>query len=153
MSEVALKLPNFHGNYAHGVDGSRRVMIPSKWRPKTPKVVFTVILWPIQVEEFLLVLPPERWQVMLDKLKGGSLQDRRQAMLERVIGSTSAPMTLDKQGRFCLPENLAGTVGIGKEAEFVGRLDKFEIWSPERYRESVAEDKSAAASFAAEINL
>jgi len=128
-------------------------MIPSKWRPKDQKVVFTVILWPIAVEDFLLVLPPERWQVMLDKLKLGSLQSRRQAVLERVIGSTSAPLLLDRVGRFCLPEKLASTVEIDKEAEFVGRLDKFEIWSPGRYQGSVTEDKSEAALYAEEINL
>src|SRR5256885_9660186 len=45
---------------SYGVDESHRVMIPARWRPKDPKVVFTAILWPIEAEEYLLVLPPER---------------------------------------------------------------------------------------------
>jgi len=128
-------------------------MIPAKWRPKSPNIVFTVILWPIQGEEFLLVLPPERWQVMLDNLKTKSLLDTRVATLERVIGATSAPLLLDRVGRFCLPENLAAAAGIRDNAEFVGRLDKFEIWSPDRYATSVSQDKAVAAAVAAEINL
>jgi DNA-binding transcriptional regulator/RsmH inhibitor MraZ len=75
------------------------------------------------------------------------------AAVERTIGSTSAKLTLDKVGRFCLPENLTGPSGIGSEAVFVGRLDKFEIWSPKRLRASTAQDKILAASIAEEIDL
>ena len=153
MPDADFNVPNFHGNFRHGIDNSRRVMIPAKWRPKSPRVLFTVILWPINVEDFLLVLPPERWEVMLDKLKTRSLHDQRVATLERVIGATSVPLSLDKVGRFFLPENLAKAAGIEKEAEFVGRLDKFEIWSPKRYQAAVSEDKGVAATVAQDIDL
>ncbi|MDB6030543.1 MAG: mraZ [Verrucomicrobiales bacterium] len=153
MAEAEFNVPSFHGDFRYGIDDSRRVMIPAKWRPKDPSVVFTVILWPIGVEDFLLVLPPERWQVMLDKLKAKSLHDKRVATLERVIGASSAPLTLDRVGRFVLPEHLAKPAGIEKEAQFVGRLDKFEMWSPVRYQAANADDKSLAASVAAEIDL
>jgi MraZ protein len=146
-------VPSFHGDYSHAMDESRRVMIPARWRPKDPSIVFTVLAWPINSEEFLLVLPPERWRVMLDKLKQRSLHDPRVATLERVIGSTSAPLTLDRVGRFVVPEHLSKLVGIGKEVKFVGRLDKFEMWSPERYAQSKVEDKGLAAQVAAEIDL
>src|ERR1044072_5899528 len=108
MPETDAIVPNFHGTFAYGIDDSRRVMVPAKWRPSDAAVLFTLILWPIEQEEYLLVLPPERWKVMLDKLKTKSLHDRKVAALERTIGSTSAKLTLDKVGRFCLPENLTG---------------------------------------------
>lgn len=128
-------------------------MVPAKWRPKDSSVVFRVILWPIKTEDFLLVLPPERWRVLLNKLKIKSLQDKRVAALERTIGSTSAQLTLDKVGRFCLPDHLTGPAAIGDEATFVGRLDKFEIWSPKRLKAATADDKTVAASVAEEIDL
>jgi division/cell wall cluster transcriptional repressor MraZ len=153
MPKTDAIVPNFHGNFPYGIDESRRVMVPAKWRPKNRTVLFTLILWPIEIEDFLLVLPPERWRVMLDKLKTKSLQDRRVAALERVIGSTSAQLTLDSVGRFCLPETLSGPAKIDKEAAFIGRLDKFEIWSPERLQASAPSDKALAASVAQEIDL
>ena len=153
MPDADLTVPNFHGNFRYGIDDSRRVMIPAKWRPKNPDVVFTVLLWPISVEEFLLVLPPERWQVMLDKLKMKSLHDTRVATLERVIGATSAPLLLDKVGRFCLPDHLAKPASIDKEAVFVGRLDKFEIWHPKRFHSGATQEKATAAAVAQEIEL
>ncbi len=60
MPDADAKVPSFHGNFRHGIDQSRRVMIPARWRPKNKDLVFTVILWPVGGEEFLLVLPPER---------------------------------------------------------------------------------------------
>ena len=153
MPDADSKLPIFHGNFAYGVDPSRRVMCPAKWRPKDAKVVFTALLWPINVEECLLVLPPERWQMLLDTLKTKSLHDKRVARLERVIGATSAPLLLDKVGRFCLPDHLALPAGIDKDAQFVGRLEKFEIWSPNRYQAATPQDKSVAAAVAEEINI
>jgi MraZ protein len=146
-------VPSFHGDYSHGIDESRRVMIPARWRPKDPAIVFTVLAWPINGDEFLLVLPPARWRVMLGKLQTRSLHDPRVATLERVIGSTSAPLTLDRVGRFVVPEHLAKLVGIEKEVKFVGRLDKFEMWSPERFGRAMAQDKNLAAQVAAEIDL
>jgi len=153
MPETDSIVPNFHGNFSYGIDESRRVMVPAKWRPKNPTVLFTVILWPIRIEEFLLVLPPERWRVMLDKLKTKSLGDKRVAALERVIGSTSAQLALDRAGRLCLPETLTVPAEIDKDVAFVGRLDKFEIWSPKRLGAAAGEDKALAASVAEEIDL
>jgi MraZ protein len=147
------RMPSFHGETKYGIDDSGRVMIPAKWRPKDASVVFSVILWPIKVETFLLVLPPARWQVMLDKLKTKSLNDARVAAFERVLGVTSAPLTLDKVGRFNIPEHLARRAGIEREVQFVGRLDKFEMWSPARYEAANVQDKILAAEVAAELDL
>lgn len=153
MPESDSIIPIFHGNFSYGVDESRRVMIPAKWRPKDPKVVFTAILWPIKLEEYLLVLPPAQWQQLLEKFKTKPLSDTKAATLERVIGATSAPLLLDKAGRFCLPDHLAIPAGIDKEAHFVGRLEKFEIWSSQRYKAATDDEKAVAAEYAAEINI
>lgn len=127
-------------------------MIPAKWRPKE-KVEFKVLLWPIRSPKFLLVLSPERWQVMLSKLRTKSLTDTRVAGLERFIGENSAPLELDRVGRFMLPQELADAAGLKAEAQFVGRLDKFEIWDPARYQEQVEQDRDVAAATAEEIDL
>src|SRR5260370_35042443 len=123
MGGADAKVPSFHGNFRHGIDQSRRVMIPARWRPKNKDLVFTVILWPVGGEEFLLVLPPERWRVMLDKLKAKSLQDKRVATLEGGIGAASSPLALDHVGGFCLADHLAKAAGIESETEVARRAD------------------------------
>ncbi len=153
MPTTEAKLPVFHGDFTFGVDGSRRVMIPAKWRPEDKSIEFHVILWPIVTKEFLLVLPPERWQMVLEKLKGSSLNNRALAAYEREIARNSAPLELDKVGRFCLPEKLAAQAGIKDEALFVGRLSKFEIWSPKRFKTTTAADAVLVSGIADQIEL
>ena len=59
--------------------------------------------------------------------------DSNKVVLKRFIGSESVQVTLDKAGRICLPEKMATDAGISGEAVLVGLLDRFEIWSPERF--------------------
>jgi MraZ protein len=49
-------------------------------------------------------------------------------------------VTLDKAGRICVPEEMATSAGIAKEATLVGLLDRFEIWDPARYEKVKAAD-------------
>jgi MraZ protein len=144
---------NFHGEFTVGIDASKRIMMPAKWRPKDPNVVFTAILWPVSLEEFLLVLPPDRWQLMTEKLKMQKLQDKRVAAVDRVISSTSAQLTLDRVGRLALPEHLIAPLGITDRATFVARSSSFEIWQPQRRIAAAVEDKTLAASIINEIDL
>jgi MraZ protein len=66
--------------------------------------------------------------------------DSNKVVLKRFIGSESVQVTLDKAGRICLPEKMARDAGLGEEAVLVGLLDRFEIWSPERYEKVKASD-------------
>ena len=122
-------------HFRHGVDEKRRVQIPSKWRPSQPDTELTLILWPngsVQ-ESNLLVLPPAQMKALSDKIYAMPFADSKTQALRRLLGSKSASVTLDKAGRICIPDALTKAVGIEKEAVLVGLVDRFEIWSPERY--------------------
>jgi MraZ protein len=132
----------YNSLYQHGVDEKRRVQIPAKWRPVQPDVQFTLILWPKGTlpEACLLVLPPEEWHNLVQKLKAMPFADPKAEALRRLLGRKSDRVTLDKAGRICLPEHMARAVGIEKDAVLVGLLDRFEIWSPSRYETASAVD-------------
>lgn len=61
-------------------------------------------------------------------------------VLKRFIGSESVQVTLDKVGRICLPDKMTRDAGISTEAMLVGLLDRFEIWSQERFEKVKASD-------------
>ena len=67
--------------------------------------------------------------------------DPQAETLRRLIGGKSDRVTLDKSGRICLPDPMAKAAGIGKDAKLVGLVDRFEIWSMERYKEITAADE------------
>ena len=125
----------YHSLFRHGVDEKRRVQIPAKWRPTKPDVEFTLILWPngSQPDASLLVLPPAEMQSLAEKVKAMPFADPKASALRRLLGSKSASVTLDKSGRICLPDAMAKSVGIEKEAVLVGLVDRFEIWNPKHY--------------------
>ncbi|SRR5581483_3898257 len=136
MSEASANEVIFYRSiFRHGIDEKRRVQIPSKWRPSQPNVEFTLIPWPNGAlpDACLLVLPPAEMLALAAKIKQMPSADPKAQSLRRLIGGQSASAELDKGGRICLPEEMARRAAIGKEAVLVGLVDRFEIWSPERY--------------------
>ncbi len=124
----------YNALYRHGVDEKRRVQIPAKWRPTEPEVEFTLVLWPKSKEgPCLRVLPPKQMATLMHDLDVMPNTDPNKTILKRFIGSKSVQAPLDKGGRICLPEEMANAAGIKDTAVLVGLLDRFEIWSPERY--------------------
>ncbi len=134
--------PTYYNSlYRHGVDEKRRLQIPAKWRPTTAGIELTLVLWPKPKEgPCLRVLPPKQMASLMKDIDAMPNSDPNKVVLKRFIGSESVQVPLDKTGRICLPEGMARAAGIGEEAVLVGLLDRFEIWSPERYEKVKASD-------------
>ena len=146
MESVENIEPRYYNSlYRHGVDEKRRVQIPAKWRPFRPGVEFTLVLWPKAKEgPCLRALPPEQMARLMRDIDAMPNSDPNKVVLKRFIGSESIQAALDKAGRICLPEQMARDAGITAEAVLVGLLDRFEIWSPERYERVKASDATLA---------
>jgi MraZ protein len=134
--------PTYYNSlYRHGVDEKRRIQIPAKWRPAEAGTELTLILWPKAKEgSCLRVLPPQQMAKLVAEVNAMPNSDSNKVVLKRFIGSESVQVTLDKAGRICLPEKMAADAGITNEAMLVGLLDRFEIWSSERYERVKASD-------------
>jgi len=148
MEEVSDIAPVYYNSlYEHGVDGKRRVQVPAKWRPVSPDVEFTLIVWPKSAHgPCLRALPPEQMGKLMEDINAMSNDDPNKVVLKRFIGSESVQVALDKAGRICLPEEMANLAGIAKKAVLVGLLDRFEIWSPDRYAEVRSDDQVMAGA-------
>jgi MraZ protein len=134
--------PTYYNSfYHHGVDEKRRLQIPAKWRPTKPGIELTLVLWPKSKEgPCVRVLPPQQMAAMMKDISAMPNSDPNKGVLKRFIGSESIQATVDKTGRICLPEEMAKAAGIADQAILVGLLDRFEIWSPERYEKVKAAD-------------
>lgn len=120
-------------------------MLPSEWRTDGYPTEFRIIHWPIGASEYLLVLPPKRWSQLVGNLGNASLTNESAATVERFISSNSYSRTLDSYGRLPLPEEATRAVAINGDAVLLGRLDKFEIWSPERLEASAQNSETRKA--------
>jgi len=56
----------------------------------------------------------------------------RKVFLNRTV-SKAVELKLDDTGRLKIPEKHLGMAGVAKELVFVGAMDRFYIWEPERY--------------------
>ena len=131
----------YNSTYRHGVDEKLRIQIPAKWRPAKSGVELTLVLWPKPKEgPCLRVLPPQQMASLMRDIDAMPNSDPSKVVLKRFIGSESVQVALDTVGRICLPEEMARTAGITDQAVLVGLLDRFEIWSPERYQNVKASD-------------
>jgi MraZ protein len=111
------------------------------WRPAAGGVEFTLILWPqSNAGPCLRVLPPQEMADLMRDIDAMPNGDPKKTVLKRVIGGASTQVALDKGGRICIPEEMAKGADIAGEAVFVGLLDRFEIWNPERFDRVQAAD-------------
>jgi transcriptional regulator MraZ len=140
-SDKTIEPTYYNSTYRHGVDEKRRIQIPAKWRPLKAGTELTLVLWPKSKEgPCVRVLPPEQMASLMKDIAAMPNSDPNKVVLKRFIGSESIQVPLDKTGRICLPEEMAKAAGISEEAVMVGLLDRFEIWSPERYQRVKSSD-------------
>jgi len=142
MSADTANEVTYNGLYRHGVDEKRRLAIPFRWRPDKPaksaksveEVEFTLLLWKkFGAGACLRVLPPAQWAKLQAEVDARPNSDPTKPALKRMLGTQSIQVKLDTANRICIPEDMKVEAGIGDEAVLAGLLNRFEIWSPERY--------------------
>ena len=132
----------YFSRYTHGVDDKRRIQIPAKWRPAQEDMEWAVILWENNgnAGACLRVYPPKQMEALVQKIEAMSTSDSTAVALRRNIAKNCEPVSMDKAGRVCLPEEMAMKAGIEKQAVLAGAIQWFEIWNPERYGVASAGD-------------
>lgn len=120
-------------------------MLPTHWYEKGTELCFIVIPWPIEIRDFLLVLPPSRAASVQLRVSERSITEANAASFARIFSSTAADLVLDRFGRICLPEDLTKAVGIEKEATLIGCTHWFEIWNSEKFEKAEPEQTKSAA--------
>lgn len=135
MPETATNFDqDYLGFFRHGVDDKRRLQIPARWRPEGENFELTVMIWTAhEAGSCLRVLAPKEMRELREKLTNMPGDDPAKEELLHFIGKNSDKLPVDKSGRVCLPERLALEAGLNGEAVLVGLINKFEIWSPDRY--------------------
>jgi MraZ protein len=141
-SVSAMPPVTYNGQFTHGLDEKRRLQIPSRWRPASGEMEWKALLWPkggLQ-GHYLVVLTADSHARVMQKLNSASMADEKALAVMRYFSRNSGDLVMDKAGRVVLPENLAKAAGIEKEAVLVGMWERFEIWSPERFSQTAAQE-------------
>jgi len=133
----------FRGRYFHTVDPKGRLSIPSKFRDVL-KNRYDEGLIVAHFDRCLVAYPEEEWTRLEEKLlQLPSTQLEVRTFLRRFF-SSGVDCPVDKQGRVLLPPESRRSAGIMKDVVLVGLMNRFELWSRERWQEFI---ESSADSF------
>lgn len=119
------------GQYSHTLDLKGRVNFPAKLRESLgDRFVITKGL-----DSCLFVYDMEEW----DKLsrRTAELPLSRSRSLQRFFFAGAAEVEVDKQGRINIPPHLREYAGLNKDITIIGASTRAEIWSAERWAESL----------------
>ncbi len=120
----------FLNQYQHNFDDKGRLTIPSRFRelPETGAVVVQGL------DRNLMVLPPDVFQKLFNRLMAMSLTDPAARQLRHVILGNALEVIPDGSGRILLSANLKEYANLKESVVFVGQGDYFEIWASDHWQ-------------------
>jgi MraZ protein len=121
----------FLNQYQHSFDDKGRLTIPAKFRTLPADGAFVIQ----GLDRNLLVLPPEVFKIVYDRLAALSLTDPSARLLRRIILGNAQQVIPDGAGRINLSDNLIEYAGLKNDVVFVGVGEFFEIWAPSLWQE------------------
>lgn len=140
----------YSGTFERSLDPKNRVTIPARWLEGEGQEFQLV---PKPNEPYLLVLPPAEFAAMEDRIEGLPISEAEKRRAIRMFYASARPVTVDKQGRILLPEEMVAKAELGSEVVLVGSKSRFEIWQRARWNESAAAAQPDFAHLANQIGL
>jgi MraZ protein len=128
----------FQGRFEHNLDDKGRLAIPAPFRKRLIDDSGEGLLMVTISDQCLAAYPLADWEVKLAQLAKLNQLDPRVAALKRIFVGCAQECPIDKAGRILLPADLRRDSQIEKECVVLGQLEKFEIWSGERWNRNFA---------------
>ena len=130
----------FKGTYRHRIDAKGRLPVPAAFRRELIESgPATVVVTPL--DQCLAAYPAREWARLEQQLVQLPPFSAPAKALTRLVTSRAVDCDLDVQGRVLLPQALRSTAALGTEAVVIGVLNRFEIWSPDRWESFVADSE------------
>ena len=123
----------FMGEYNHTIDAKGRLIVPAKFR----EILGDNFIVTKGLDGCLFVYPNDEWTRFEEKLKSLPLTNKNARQFTRFSLAGAAACEVDKQGRILLPQVLREFASLEKDVVLVGVASRIEIWSRERWDESM----------------
>ena len=123
----------FMGEYNHTIDAKGRLIVPAKFR----EILGDNFIVTKGLDGCLFVYPNDEWTRFEEKLKSLPLTNKNARQFTRFFLAGAAACEVEKQGRILLPQVLREFASLEKDVVLVGVASRIEIWSRERWDESM----------------
>ena len=123
----------FMGEFNLTIDAKGRLIVPAKFR----EILGDNFIVTKGLDGCLFVYPNDEWTRFEEKLKSLPLTNKNARQFTRFFLAGAAACEVDKQGRILLPQVLREFASLEKDVVLVGVASRIEIWSRERWDESM----------------
>jgi MraZ protein len=137
----------FQGKFEHSLDDKGRMAVPSPFRKRLgadADVEATVVV--TISDQCLAAYPQEEWLKKIEVISKLNQLDPNVMAFKRFFIGSAQECAVDKAGRILLSADLRRHAGIERDCVVVGQLDKFEIWSAERWTKTFDQLSDSVAS-------
>ena len=136
----------FQGSFEHSIDDKGRMAIPAPFREllaeaedQPDSTGDAAVIVTISDNECLSAFTREQWDEKITALSKLNQLDKNVKAFKRIFVGKAQECPLDKAGRILIPADLRRHGGFEKTCVVVGQIDKFEIWSEDRWNTSYNE--------------
>jgi len=157
----------FRGIFETTIDAKGRTSLPARFRETLVSThgnerFFLTNSVPVDLggglhSAGLLIFPYDEWFLFEENFRvaKGFTAEQRKSILRTII-SPAQECCADKLGRFLIPPTFRKTAALDREIQFVGTMDKIEIWSMSEWEKVRAQDVKnfpSGTEAAAELGL
>jgi transcriptional regulator MraZ len=132
------------GQLEKPLDDKGRLVMPSEFRKQLGNKDLVLVRW---LDRTLALFPQADWLVNASELHEGlseaGIYTEDARSMRRLFFSRVKPVTIDKQGRFLIPEDMRRYALLERDAVLLGDWDKVLIWSHSRFAEVEMADDAA----------
>jgi MraZ protein len=134
----------FLGEYEHSIDDKGRLAIPARFREQLSEgIVITRGFDPC-----LIGFPRPYWERLAQRVSSLPFGQAGARDIQRRLFAGAADVSVDRQGRILIPQNLREFAGLGEAVVIAGLNEYFEVWSGDRWRDVIDSMDSDPLSFA-----
>jgi MraZ protein len=127
----------FLGEYSHALDEKGRVTVPVRLREGLSATLYLTR----GQDTHLVLYTQEAWESLATRVRELPSASSERRIYTRWVFGGAAELSLDKAGRMLVPAHLREYAGIDGEVVFVGAIDVVELWSPDRWKQVLSDDR------------
>lgn len=136
------------GEYRSTIGDKKRVSLPKKFRDELGEEIVLTRGY----EDSLILVNKGMWEKIAKDVIGGSFINKNVRDTSRFLIGGAIEISIDKQGRFLIPESLFEHGCLSKEIVFIGLINWIELWDKEKWRKRVEYLKTHGDEIAQEID-
>ena len=117
------------GEYRSTIGDKKRVSLPKKFRDELGQEIILTRGY----EDSLILVNKGMWEKIAKDVVGGSFINKNIRDTSRFLIGGAIEISIDKQGRFLIPESLYEHAKLSKEIVFIGLINWIEVWDKDEW--------------------